>query len=261
MNNAVANKKNAELSTDLMSDIFAVAGEGAVFDVDELIVPRIKICQAMSPELKKSDAKFIAGLSASDMFNSLTSEKYDGVKGILFLPCHSDTSYVEFGAGTGGGFIGLLEKSDPRISQTTRDGSTEVLPGGNELVVSDNFYGLIVSDDGGSEPVIIPMASTKRKIARRWKSMIALQRIEHNGVKKTAPITATLWNLRVVDETNKRNETYGNFSVTKVRQLNGDEDRSLFQEAEAFRSSVVRGEVKAAEESPSSSDDGDDIPF
>jgi len=259
--NEVAKKKGTEVSTDLMSDIFAVAGEGAVFDVDELIVPRIKICQAMSPELKKSDAKFIAGLSASDMFNSLTSEKYDGAKGIFFLPCHSDTSYVEFGAGTGGGFIGLLEKSDPRISQTTRDGSTEVLPGGNELVVSDNFYGLIVSDDGGSEPVIIPMASTKRKIARRWKSMIALQRIEHNGVKKTAPITATLWNLRVVDETNKRNETYGNFSVTKVRQLNGDEDRSLFQEAEAFRSSVVRGEVKAAEESPSSSDDGDDIPF
>ena len=259
--NEVAKKKGTEVSTDLMSDIFAVAGEGAVFDVDELIVPRIKICQAMSPELKKSDAKFIAGLSASDMFNSLTSEKYDGAKGIFFLPCHSDTSYVEFGAGTGGGFIGLLEKSDPRISQTTRDGSTEVLPGGNELVVSDNFYGLIVSDDGGSEPVIIPMASTKRKIARRWKSMIALQRIEHNGVKKTAPITATLWNLRVVDETNKRNETYGNFSVTKVRQLNGDEDRSLFQEAEAFRSSVVRGEVKAAEESPSSSDDGDDLPF
>ena len=259
--NEVAKKKGTEVSTDLMSDIFAVAGEGAMFDVDELIVPRIKICQAMSPELKKSDAKFIAGLSASDMFNSLTSEKYDGAKGIFFLPCHSDTSYVEFGAGTGGGFIGLLEKSDPRISQTTRDGSTEVLPGGNELVVSDNFYGLIVSDDGGSEPVIIPMASTKRKIARRWKSMIALQRIEHNGVKKTAPITATLWNLRVVDETNKRNETYGNFSVTKVRQLNGDEDRSLFQEAEAFRSSVVRGEVKAAEESPSSSDDGDDIPF
>ena len=86
--NEVAKKKGTEVSTDLMSDIFAVAGEGAVFDVDELIVPRIKICQAMSPELKKSDAKFIAGLSASDMFNSLTSEKYDGAKGIFFLPCH-----------------------------------------------------------------------------------------------------------------------------------------------------------------------------
>ena len=41
--NEVAKKKGTEVSTDLMSDIFAVAGEGAVFDVDELIVPRIKI--------------------------------------------------------------------------------------------------------------------------------------------------------------------------------------------------------------------------
>ncbi len=260
--NEVAKKKGTQVSTDLMSDMFAVAGEGAVFDVDELIVPRIKIAQQMSPELKKSDAKFIEGLSASDMFNSLTSEKYDGGKGILFLPCHSDISYVEFGAGTGGGFLGLLEKSDPRISQTTREGSTEVLPGGNELVVSDNFYGLIVSENGDSEPVVIPMASTKRKIARRWKSMIALQRVEHNGVKKTAPITATLWNLSVVDETNKQGQTYGNFSVTRVRQLAGSEDRALFQEAEAFRASVVKGEVKAApEESPTSSVSGDDIPF
>ena len=259
--NEVAKKKGTEVSTDLMSDMFAVAGEGAVFDVEELIVPRIKIAQQGSPELKKSDAKFIAGLSGNDMFNSLTSEMYDGAKGILFIPCHTDTTYVEFGAGVNGGFIGVLEKDDPRVSQTTREGSTEVLPGGNELVVSDNFYGLIVFDDGGSEPVIIPMASSKRKIARRWKSMIALQRVEHNGVKKTAPITATLWNLRVVDETNKRNETYGNYAVAKVRQLNGDEDRSLWQEALAFRTSCLAGGVKAPEESSSSSDNGDDMPF
>ena len=257
----VAKKKGTELSTDLMADMFAVAGQGAAFDVDELIVPNIKIAQQMSPELKKSDAKFIAGLSASDMFNSLTSEKYDGEKGISFIACHTDTTYVEFGPKEGGGgFVGILEKGDPRISQTTRDGSTEVLSNGNELVVNDNFYGLILLEDGGSEPVVIPMASTKRKIARRWKSMISLQRIEHNGVKKPAPITATIWTLKVVDETNKRNETYGNFSVSKSRQL-GNDDRALFQEAEAFRSSVVKGEVKAAEESPSSSDDGDDIPF
>lgn len=107
----VAKKKGTELSTDLMADMFAVAGQGAAFDVDELIVPNIKIAQQMSPELKKSDAKFIAGLSASDMFNSLTSEKYDGEKGISFIACHTDTTYVEFGPKEGGGgFVGILEK-------------------------------------------------------------------------------------------------------------------------------------------------------
>ena len=50
--------------------------------------------------------------------------------------------------------------------------------------------------------------------------------------------------------------------LCKSRQL-GNDDRALFQEAEAFRSSVVKGEVKAATRGVflALQNGGDDIPF
>ena len=57
MGNQVATKKNAELSKDFMDDIFADGDEGTTFAADEMIIPFIRLAQAMSPELKKKEAK------------------------------------------------------------------------------------------------------------------------------------------------------------------------------------------------------------
>ena len=56
MNNAVANKKNAELSTDVMALINESTGEGTVFDSSELQIPFIRLIQAMSPQLSKKES-------------------------------------------------------------------------------------------------------------------------------------------------------------------------------------------------------------
>ena len=53
MGNAVANKKNAELSTDVLDDIFDTAGEGAVFDSSEMEIPFVRLIQALSPQISK----------------------------------------------------------------------------------------------------------------------------------------------------------------------------------------------------------------
>jgi hypothetical protein len=65
-----------------------------------------------------------------------------------------------------------------------------------------------------------------------------------------------------VDETNKRNETYSNYSVSKVGAI---EDRNLYQEAKTFRQSIAAGEVKASEgkqaEKTAAPVADDEIPF
>ena len=58
---AVAKKKSAELSTDVMDDILEFAGEGATYDSSEMQIPFIRILQAMSPQLKKREAQYIEG--------------------------------------------------------------------------------------------------------------------------------------------------------------------------------------------------------
>ena len=84
MANAVAEAKGVSVSTDLVDDIFDMAGAGAEFSSDEMQMPFIRIAQAMSPEIKKSDAKFIEGCGQGDIFNNLTQEYWgDGVELIL----------------------------------------------------------------------------------------------------------------------------------------------------------------------------------
>ena len=53
MGNAVANKKSAELSTDILDDIFETAGEGASFSSDEMAIPFVRLLQPMSPQINK----------------------------------------------------------------------------------------------------------------------------------------------------------------------------------------------------------------
>jgi hypothetical protein len=45
MSNQVATKKNAELSTDVLDDIFETAGEGAAFDSSEMQIPLFGSCK------------------------------------------------------------------------------------------------------------------------------------------------------------------------------------------------------------------------
>ena len=49
MSTAVAKKQNTELSTDVLDDIFDMAGEGAAFDSSEMQIPFMRVLQALSP--------------------------------------------------------------------------------------------------------------------------------------------------------------------------------------------------------------------
>ena len=60
-----------------------MAGAGAEFSSDEMQMPFIRIAQAMSPEIKKSDAKYIKDCGQGDIFNNLTKEFWDNFKFIL----------------------------------------------------------------------------------------------------------------------------------------------------------------------------------
>ena len=274
MSTAVATKKNAELSTDVMDDIFAIAGEGASFEASELQIPFIRLAQQMSPELNKKDAKFIAGLSAGDMFNTLTHQTYDGEEGIEVIPCYITTKYLEFvDRDLGGGFVGEIDPSDPVLKRTTKNGTKDMLPNGNQVVTSDQYYCLVLDGQGSFEPAVIDMKVTQMKVSRRWKSQISLNKAKNpkTGELQILPLVSTIWKLTTVDETNRRNETYSNYAVHKVGMV---QDRDLFMEAKTFRDSIKAGEVKANDPDNSStqrsgSQDGsrgprvqdDEIPF
>jgi len=265
MNTAVAKKKSAELSTDVMDDIFQDGGEGAAFDSSELQIPFVRLAQQMSPQINKKDAQYIEGLSSGDMFNTLTNAVYDGEGGLNVVPCHVITKYKEFVTReNGGGFVQELDASDPVIAQTHKEGTMDMLPSGNQLVKADEYYCLVLDDEGGWEPAVVDFKVTQMKVSKRWKTQIAMNKAKNpkTGMMQIVPIFSTVWKLTTVDETNKRNETYANYAVSKVGMV---EDRNLYNEAKTFRQSIVAGEVKASEgkqaEKTAAPVADDEIPF
>ena len=263
MATAVAKKKNAELSTDVLDDIFEYAGEGTAYDSSEMQIPFVRILQAMSPQLKKREAEYIEGAEQGDMFNTVTKQLWTGEDGITIIPCFQTTKYLEFTPREqGGGFRGEISATDPILKRTERQGAKEMLPTGNELVKSDQHYCLILDDDGGFQPVVVDMKSSQLKVSRRWKTQIAMQKVKHpkTGQLITPPLFATQWRFTTVEEANDQGSWF-NYSVEKVGLL---ENRELLLEAKSFRDSVAAGEVKAAPEmgnDTQSNSERDDIPF
>lgn len=263
MTTAVAKAKTTAVSTDVLDDIFDHAGEGAAFDSSEMQIPFVRLLQALSPQLNKKKAEYIEGASSGDAFNNVTNQYWDGEAGITVVPCFQTTKYLEFTPREmGGGFRGEIPSNSPLLQQTSRSGSKEILPNGNELVKSDQHFCLIVEEDGSFQPVVVDMKSTQLKVSRRWKTQIAMQKVKHpkDGRMVTPPVFATMWKLRSVEESNDQG-SWSNWTVEKVGLV---EDRDLLLEAKAFRDSIMAGEVKAAPEDHgnggSANSDGE-IPF
>ena len=250
MTNAVTKAKETALSTDVMDDIFDMAGEGASYDSSEMQIPFVRLAQLLSPQLNKKKPEYIDGLSDGDPFNNVTGQHWVGEQGLVVIPCYQTTKYLEFVPRTsGGGFRGEINANDPLLQRTVREGSKEILPNGNELVKSDQHFCLIIDEDGLTQPVVVDMKSTQLKVSRRWKTQIAMQKIKHpkTGAIITPPLFATLWRLTTSAETNDKGDFY-NWSVEKVGTV---ENRDLLMEAKAFRESIMRGEVKAQAEAAS----------
>jgi len=252
MSTAVAKAKETALSTDVLDDIFDTAGEGAAFDSSEMQIPFIRVLQALSPQLNKKKPEYIEGASQGDLF-------------ITVIPCFQTTKYLEFvPRDMGGGFKGEIPANSPVLQQTTRNGSREMLPSGNELVKSDQHFCLVVSEDGSYQPAVIDMKSTQLKVSRRWKTQIAMQKVKHpsTGAMVTPAVFATMWKLTTTEESNDQG-SWNNYLIEKVGLVTS---RDLLLEAQAFRKSITAGEVKAAPEAQpegygGASNDGDEIPF
>jgi len=252
----ITKKSNTNVS-NILDDILETAGEGVDYETSELQIPFIRVIQALSPQIKKSDAAFIKGAEQGDLFNTVTGEVWKGEEGINVIPCYQETKHLEFTPrDQGGGFVGELPAGDPNILKTTRQGAKETLPSGNELVKSDQHYCMVLNKDGSAQPAIVDMKSTQLKISRRWKTQIAMQKIpDKDGVMRTPALFATIWNLKTVEESNDMGTWY-NYTIEKVDLV---KDKNLFIDAKNFRSSVESGAAKAVPEEVVT--ESDEAPF
>lgn len=246
---AVAQKQTTELAlADDVLEVFASnEGAGLDYDTSDLQIPFIRVIQALSPQIKKSDPAYIDGASQGDIFNTVTGQHWDGEEGVTVIPCYQETKYLKFKPREqGGGFMGELAKDDPDISRTTRSGAKEILPDGNELVKSDQHYCLVLDEDGIPGFGIVDMKSSGLKVSRRWKTQLKMLTVKHpkTGQLVSPPLFGTQWKLSVVEESNDMGSWF-NWTVSNAGFV---QDREVLDAAMNFRKSIMSGEAKAVAE-------------
>lgn len=264
MAEAVVRKESTAVA-NIMDDLYEAAGQGMeTITADDMQIPFLRILQPLSPQLIKSDSKFIKGASAGDIFNTVTGDFWEAEEGANVLMCAYTTKFLEFQLReSGGGFMGELDPNDPDIRKTQRVGANEMLPNGNELVRSAQFLVLQYDETGVTNQMICDMKKTQMKIAKQWNTRRAGLKIMHptKGLFNP-PMWAVPWKLTSVQESNDKGSWF-NYAVQQLEMESVP--MNVLQEARDLYNSYRKGEIKMStgedSQTETVSTDDTDVPF
>ena len=245
--NQVTEKKSAPLPANMFEDD-AAKGLGAIGQED-LALPFLKILGQLSPEVNKRDGKYVDGAEPGMIFNSVSGELYDGVKGINVIPCFYKLEYIEWkdrGEGLGAP-VAIYDSSSDIMSKTKPDANyKDRLPNGNYIEKTASHF-VIVSGDSPST-ALISMKSTQLKISRKWNSMMSGIKMKGANGMFTPASFSHIYKLKTTQMSNDKGTWFG-WEVSKVGPVT---DKGLYDQAKGFSDSISKGSVKAkhGEEKP-----------
>ena len=238
--NQVAEKKSAGLPSNMFEDD-AAKGLGAIGQED-LALPFLKILGQLSPEVNKRDGKYVEGAEPGMIYNSVSRDLYDGVKGIDVIPCFYKLEYIEWkdrGEGPGAP-VAIYDSSSDIMSKTKPDANyKDRLPNGNYIEKTASHF-VIVSGDSPAT-ALISMKSTQLKISRKWNSMMSGIKMKGANGMFTPASFSHIYKLKTTQMSNDKGTWFG-WEVSKVGPVT---DKGLYDQAKGFSENISKGSVKA----------------
>jgi hypothetical protein len=238
--NQVAEKKTAGLPTNMFEDD-AAKGLGKIGQED-LALPFLKILGQLSPEVNKRDGKYVEGAEPGMIFNSVSGELYDGVKGIDVIPAFYKLEYIEWkdrGEGPGAP-VAIYDSSSDVMSKTKPDANyKDRLPNGNYIEKTASHFVIITGDSPST--ALISMKSTQLKISRKWNSMMSGIKLKGQNGLFTPASFSHIYRLKTTQMSNDKGTWFG-WEVSKVGPIT---DQQLYQQAKSFSENISKGAVKA----------------
>lgn len=245
---------------------------------DEMRIPFLYILASNSPQVKGVAQGGVPGAQQGMLMNMGTGELYDAAnKGVTFVPVHRDHNFVEFTPkNLGGGFVAVYPPDDEKIMRMRAEQGkfgklTDPFPAkrdvqgqlteGTEISETFYLYGLIVDENGGTSPVVVPFKSTQIK---KYQGFMQRQTsFKYNNPRSTEenplppvqpPIYAHRWLLGTVPEKNKKGEFWGFTLTLAEKEADGREapyyksliptGSHLYRDAQKFREMIVGGAAK-----------------
>lgn len=262
----MADKKVAEATaSDLIpfDDDLLSAGTGLEeASADDYAIPFLRVLQSMSPQLKKSDGKYIQGAEEGNLFNTVTETVYDGTQGVALIPCAYKKKFIEWIPRENGG--GLVDDSHPAsiLKQCKKDDKGRfILENGNQIAETAEYYCIVAQDEGAPEQVLLSLTSSQLGFSRRWNTMLNNARVQNaKGETVPAPMFSYMYNLTTIPQSNDQYSWMG-LSVEKSRPSPMPLAMAALEFMKAARSGAV--EVKQEQEGATASADAgeEEVPF
>ena len=238
--NQVAEKKSAGLPSNMFEDD-AAKGLGTIGQED-LALPFLKILGQLSPEVNKRDGKYVEGAEPGMIYNSVSGDLYDGVKGINVIPCFYKLEYIEWkdrGEGPGAP-VAIYDSSSDIMSKTKPDANyKDRLPNGNYIEKTASHFVIVMGDSPST--ALISMKSTQLKISRKWNSMMSGIKMKGKNGMFTPASFSHIYKLKTTQMSNDKGTWFG-WEVSKVGPVT---DKGLYDQAKTFSDSISKGSVKA----------------
>jgi hypothetical protein len=167
-------------------EMYAGAGRENITKNDVLI-PRIGILQALSPQLKKSKPEYIDGAKVGEICDIGKGEVI-GEK-LIFLPVYYHKVWMEWAPReTNKGLI-TIHVDDHILKKCRKTDKGQWFHGENEVIETAQWYGLNITE-GVPKKAFIPMAKTQLRASRKMAT-IADEITVTTGAGKV--IQAPLW--------------------------------------------------------------------
>jgi len=224
------------------------AGEGFEnVGASDLLVPRLAILQALSPQLKKGKPEFIEGATLGTICDVGTGELFP--EGVLFLPVYYRKDYIEWAPRASGKGLVDIHQDPSILDQCTRDEKNKpIMPNGNYIAETAQMFGLNLTADWRKS--FIPMASTQLKKSRKWLTLATGEKLERkDGSKFTPPLFYRSYQLGTAEESNAEGDWIGwvverGMTVPELGAAGiGIDFAELKRVAVEFREALIKGEA------------------
>lgn len=213
-----------------MPDYIKQAARGSEnVDMQDLVIPRIELVQALSPCIEEGNAQYIEGAKPGMFYNSVTRELYG--PSVIVCPAFFKKQYLcwrdrKTGGGFGGAFDSMAEAQDRIAQEDMRSQDDwEAVETAIQIVLVYNPETQDMSE------AVISMARTKMKVSRQWNSLIRV-----NGMDRFSRI----YEIFGVDEENSQNQSYKNMAVRYIEWA----PMEVYKAAEKLYNSIASGERK-----------------
>lgn len=247
---ALATKSKADL-VDYNAQLLAACQDQTTdFDQKDLSVPRVKLLQALSPELVKADPAYIKAARPGDILLA-DGTLLEGDTGFTFIPAAYKREGLIFQAKPKRGFVANLGQSYDAVLATCTNGpdGEKITPEGNELVETATYFGFAIAPGGDPQPCVISLNKSQWKVAKKLNTLIQQYREKTpDGRMVIPPIYWRSWHLTTDATSNDKGSWFIFSPKPEAKVLEMENGLALLEAAKQFREEIMAGRKVANHE-------------